>query len=284
MRDEKYTPQIGSWLKGREVPPPDSRETARQVAARLPQVRQRDRWWPLPDIRRVTKPSSADKASTQVPSSIPATNGHTPTVIGRTQSMFNPAKAVIAGALVFGIGGVMLIAQPYDRQGGGVPGATTDDPAMAPSFFSGTTVGWNLTVEPVTVRRDDGVVEGSGESYTLSWDANDPRIAGSATIVMNETDYREGATMLVPTGDVGSIRTLLLGIDNDEGSWQGPLTVLQQEGPPEVGQISGWLTGSGAYEGLSAYLAWDLAAEEDLTFWGHITAEGAPPAPESLPE
>ena len=47
---------------------------------------------------------------------------------------------------------------------------------------------------PVTERREDGVVVGAGESYTFPWDANDPRNSGTATIITNETDYREGAT------------------------------------------------------------------------------------------
>ena len=195
--------------------------------------------------------------------------------------MLSPAKAITAGALVFAIGGVMLIAQPFDQQGS-VPGAATADPAMAPSFFSGT-IGddWITNAEPVTERRDDGVVDGTGESYTFPWEANDPRISGTATIVTNETDYRVGATPLVATGDVGTVRTGLISIVNDDGSWEGLFTNLQVENLG-LASTSGWLTGTDAYEGLSAYVVWSFPGEN--TFYGHITAEGPPSAPEVLPE
>ncbi len=122
MKDEKYTPEVGSWLKGREVPHPDSQQTARQVAARLPHIGQRGRWWPLPSFRR---PPNTDQTTDYQPSPIPSANGHTPTVIGRTTSMLSPVKAITAGALVFAIGGAFLIAQPFEQQGG-VPGAEAE--------------------------------------------------------------------------------------------------------------------------------------------------------------
>jgi hypothetical protein len=195
--------------------------------------------------------------------------------------MLSPAKAITAGALVFALGGVLLVAQPFDQQGN-VPGAATDDPALAPSFFSGAIAGeWTTNSEPVVERRDDGVLAGTGESYTFPWEANDPRISGTATISTNETDYREGASTLAPTGDVGTIRTGLIRIVNDEGSWEGEVQNLQLE---NVGfaSASGWLTGANAYEGLRAYVVWSFPG--DGTFHGHITAEGPPPAPESPPE
>ena len=39
--------------------------------------------------------------------------------------MFSPAKAITAGALVFAIGGVMLMAQPFHQQGS-VPKRSND--------------------------------------------------------------------------------------------------------------------------------------------------------------
>ena len=199
---------------------------------------------------------------------------HTPR--WRISAMFSPANAIIAGALAFAIGGVMLIAQPFD-QPDSVPGAATDDPAMAPSFFSGAPADDWVHTPPVTERREDGVVDGTGESYTVSWEANDPRISGTATMVMNETDYRPATTTLAPTGDIGSIRTYLFSIVNDDGSWEGQLQELVLESP-EFSSNSGWLTGTGAYDGLRAYLVWSVT--DDLTFRGHITAEGPPPVPE----
>jgi hypothetical protein len=158
---------------------------------------------------------------------------------------------------------------------------------MAPSFFSGA-IGddWVMNSPPVTKRRDDGVVNGTGESYTVSWDANDPRIAGTATIILNETDYRVGATTLAPTGEAGTMRTGLLRIVNDDGTWEGPYTelLLEDDLSSERDSNTGWLTGADRYEGLSAYVVFYHGGAEAGTFRGHITAEGPPPVPENLPE
>jgi hypothetical protein len=164
---------------------------------------------------------------------------------------------------------------------GSVAGAAaheeTADP-MAHSFFSGTLAGeWTGIGEHLTDRRDDGVVEGTGESDSFPWEANDPRISGTATVIMNETDYREGAATLAPTGDVGTVRTGVLRVVNDDGSWEGPLSNLQLENL-DFASTSGWLTGADAYEGLSVLVVWSFPG--DGTFHGHITAEGPPPTPE----
>ena len=140
MSDEKYTPEVGAWLKGREARPADSQDTARRVAARVPQVRQRSRWWPFPVVyRKSATRDPIDKTTTQ-PRPVPASSGHTPNVIGRTTSMPSPAKAITAGAFVFAIGGVLLIAQPFGQQQGSVPGAESGDAEAAASAtsFTGT--------------------------------------------------------------------------------------------------------------------------------------------------
>ena len=51
--------------------------------------------------------------------------------------MFSPVKAITAGALVFALGGVLLIAQPFDQQGGSVPGAATDADIVPPVEVTG---------------------------------------------------------------------------------------------------------------------------------------------------
>jgi hypothetical protein len=206
--------------------------------------------------------------------------------------MFSPAKAITAGALVLGIGGLLLIAQPFEQRGSSAPGAASDDPAMTPSFFSGTTGEEWFPMEGATsTRRADGVFDNTGEGYTVVWDANDPRISGTASMIMNETDYREGGTV-APNGERGTIRTLNLRIVNDEGSWEGPLQFVVWDAIVDVrdGELvltedgegysnsAGWLAGAGAYEGLSAYVVWP--APGGGHFRGHITAEGPPSIPE----
>ena len=162
---------------------------------------------------------------------------------------------------------------------GGAAQGEQGDP-MAPSFFSGT-VGTGLTnAMPVSDRRADGVVEYSGESYTFPVDVDDPRFSGTATIVLNEMDYREGATTLAPTGPAGTIRSGRMRIVNDGGSCEGEYQNLKID---SLGfeQSAGWLTGTGAYDGLSAYWVWDDYAG---SVRGHITAEGPPPVPEQMSE
>ena len=282
MNDKELETVLREWTQQAPTGQLDRSRVVGTVVGRLGSMRRRRHHrWPFSWFRRDGTNRTSEQTPTHQPNPIPATNGHTPTVIGRTRSMLSPVKVITAGAIIFAIGGVMVIAQPFEQQGS-VPGAATDDLAMAPSFFSGTLGDeWIVNAEPVTMRRVDGVVDGTGESYTFPWQANDPRIAGTATIVTNETDYRVGATSLAPTGDVGTVRTFSVRIVNDEGSWEGPLQDLQVENLDSA-SASGWLTGTDAYEGLSAYVVWSFPGEN--TFYGHITAEGPPPAPEALPE
>lgn len=191
--------------------------------------------------------------------------------------MFSPIKAAIAGALVFALGGLALSIQPLGVQDSS-PAAAPTGPASAPSFFTGevaNTMGWTSIGESATERREDEIVDTSGVGYTFPWSTSDPRVSGTATVVVNETDYRFAPDALAPTGDAGVIRTGSLRISNEEGSWDGPITILQLASPSwEHG--SGWLTGSGAYDGLSVY----FVLENNETIHGHVTAEGPPPEPE----
>ena len=200
MRDEKHTPEVGAWLKGREVRPVHSEDTVRRVAARLPQVRQRSRWWPFPVFHRKAQTPTSDIADYQ-PSPIPATNGHNPTVTGRTQSMFSPVKAITAGALVFALGGVMLIAQPFDQQGGSVPGAATEDEVAPNTEF---TAEWGF--------------ENWG-CCSIVEPASDPRFVGNVSA--------SRATSAYPFPDFNlEVYSRALHVVNDEGAWRGvPIVV-----------------------------------------------------------
>ena len=136
MNHEQKQPLLVAWFSDREVAPENPDEGVARVMSELPQTRQQGRWLPLPLHRSKvasTTPSTSDTADYQ-PSPIPATNGHTPTVIGRTQSMLSPAKAITAGALVFALGGALLIAQPFQQQGS-VPGAEAE--AVASTWVTG---------------------------------------------------------------------------------------------------------------------------------------------------
>ena len=263
MKDEKYTPEVGSWLKGREVAPPDSQQTARQVAARLPQVRQRNRWWPLPAFRRAPKPSSTDQTTQSQPTPFPAPNGHSPTVLGRTQSMFSPVKAITAGALVFAIGGVLLVAQPFEQQGDSVPAAESAD-YVEPVEFTAVFI-------PASQVRDPAceVVEGVTQCRGIAWspiisEVSDPRLDGRMTYSENVDQY-PGRHFFA----TGTYR-----IVNDDGAWQGSAPVMIDFGDHVAASIV--LVGEGAYEGLYAWIG-------DTTDWEAITGVIFPAPPPEAP-
>ena len=47
-KDEQLLQTLGSWLKDTDAAAPDARRLSDRVMARVPQTRQRGRWWPLP--------------------------------------------------------------------------------------------------------------------------------------------------------------------------------------------------------------------------------------------
>ena len=73
-------------------------------------------------------------------------------------------------------------------------------------------------------------------------------------------------------------------ISNDEGSWSGAPTWVNVDEPSGIQSgteiMSGWLTGAGAYDGLTAYMAIDT---DTWKVMGYVTASGPPPAPEGFP-
>ena len=149
---------------------------------------------------------------------------------------------------------------------------------LGPSFFSGTVSDdWTYLTEGTREPGPDGVVHYDGYVFSIPFEADDPRMSGTATQVTNGADYREGATTLAPPGYDGVVRTINLRIVNDEGSWEGSLSNLQIDDLGYFEVTAGWLTGAGAYEGLSAYVVWDVS---NGAFRGHITAEGPPLVPD----
>ncbi len=182
----------------------------------------------------------------------------TPTPRWRIQTMFSPAKALTVGAIVFALGGVMLIAQPFDRQSASVPGAATDDPAMstepsldplAPAHVSGQFIfAGDQTISP-TITTEDGVTRyRGGETWTgIRVEASDPRLMGE----LSSTFDRD-----VHPGDIGVVWGTMT-ITNDAGSWTGTFIGPIRREDASVWPVMEQLTGNGAYEGLSAIILQD---------------------------
>ena len=177
----------------------------------------------------------------------------TPIARWRTQTMFSPSKALIAGAVVLGIGGVLLFAQPFEQQDS-APGAEVQAPPT-PTAFSAT-YNWSGRSNPgVTTENDDGTVVTVGEGWLFnSGESSDPRFAGPLVLTSTDIAYPDLGGGI----NVGGYR-----IETDEGAWQQVPTAgvgwdkdaaLWATGQlPPADNIQFWtFIGEGAYEGLTA--------------------------------
>jgi hypothetical protein len=275
MTERPPDTRLHDWLDDTVGPTPNPVEGTRQVMSQAEKTSQVGRWLPFPALHRriSTRAASTDDTTEYRPSPIPASNGHTPTVIGRTQTMISPAKAIIAGTLVFAVGGVLLIAQPFDRQGGTVPGAAVADPGPA-AYVHGTMVGRDCCGDAVETFDDDGdrlTMRGMVSSGLV--DMDDPRLSGTweQTGNLDEFPQLDGEERV-------EIHWAGLTISNDEGSWNGTCTsTYDSAAATETSLDQCQLTGEGAYEGLSALLAPTSHAWPSWTVAGAIFPGPVPP-------
>jgi hypothetical protein len=170
--------------------------------------------------------------------------------------VFSPSKALIAGALVFGIGGVLLIAQPFDRQGGTTPGAATDAVPQPPAEFSGQVVcgpprgaGGNGSETTVDIGEEGLVLTRyRGGTWRQTIEVTDPRLEGDIYQRWESDGYA------VPDGETGpTVAAMTWRIENDEGAWEGGQMELVLSDGTQLQALT-TLTGEGAYEGLTALM------------------------------
>ena len=248
---DPMTPEVREWMKGTDAESPDAQRSARQVMTRLPEVRQRSRWWPFPVRYRTPKTSRTTDTTAYQPSPIPAANGHTPTVIGRTQTMFSPAKAITSAALVFGIGGVLLIAQPFGQRAEVAPGAESADFVEPVKFTAVLTPG--PEVQKPTCERIGGMTQCLGQAWTpYITEVSDPRLDGVMTLTANMNQW--------PLQPMLAMETYR--ITNEDGAWQGSFPSVYESFSDTAGAQSVVLVGEGDYEGLYAWM--------DVTDWSAI--------------
>jgi hypothetical protein len=243
MNDDRLTTALGSFYKGTALTPPDPERGLERVMTRVPQTRQRGPWWPLPSWGRASAMPSAITDPEHRSTPVPATNGYPTTITGRTQVMFSPVKAIITGAVVFALGGVFLITQPFDQQGGVVPGAATDTPGES-TPVTGTSVCWLKTAG--TYQFASAPYSLTDHVLTCSEVASDPRVTGTMTMVINIEGWSEGIKQEDPANSVLWTDYLLVGPD---GTWSGHgYGFYEADGTTRILHIA---TGSGAYEGLT---------------------------------
>jgi hypothetical protein len=267
MKDERYWPVLGTWLKDTAEAPPDPRQTARKVADRLPHTPQlRSRWW-LPSLRRTPPPPHGrDQTTDHQPVPISIMTDRFASATGRTRLMFSPVKAIAAGALVFALGGMFLIAQPFD-QGGSFPGAK-----QAPEA-------------PIAVEVTKALGLGECEEPTetsfvceVLHEWSDPRLQGTSLALENNKSIE------LPDGDELAIFNNIYNIETADGAWRmRPQLRFEFEGSPELEEGPRWwvLDGDGDYEGMSLLLIRDRREGGDEPLRGFIVSTDLlPPAPE----
>ena len=265
MTERPDNTRLHDWLDDTVGQIPDPIAGTRQMMmSQIQETPQAGRWLPFPVFRRKAKaqaPNVTDTTEWQ-PSPIPALNGHTPTVIGRTQTMFSPSKALIAGALVFGIGGAMLIAQPFGQQGGTAPGAESAD-YVEPVRFTAV-----FTPGPEVSRPTCEVIGGMTQCIGIAWspyisEVSDPRLDGVMTVSQNQNQYPLQPWLLMETYRIA----------NDDGAWQGSFPSMSDGSV--FGSASVVLVGEGAYEGLYAWT--------DVSDWSAISGVIFPAPPPEAP-
>ena len=296
MNDEQMQSALDEWLEDTDPQPPSARRTATNVMAHVPQTRQRGRWLPFRLFSpKAQTPTATDTAEYQ-PIPIPASNGHTPTVIGRTQSMLSPAKAITAGALVFALGGAFLVAQPFQQESG-VPGAEAE---RAPSVPVTGTSNIFATCSMSVVAGEVEIANEERKRFTCSsfpWSMSDPRLEGTVLRISEAnivTGPRAEAFAAACAEDEDgceevAVDTQLraISIENDAGAWR--------ERPRFYSVFPGsefewpfhetWTTvldGGGDYDGLVAVLQVTHSSDTGETYTGYIIdADSLPPAPEN---
>ena len=276
MSDKDLEVVLREWTQDAPAGQPDRSRVVGSVVGQLGSTRRRRRrWWAFPwRNRKPDEPAAIDKTLNQ-PSPIPATNGHTPTVIGRTTSMLSPVKAITAGALIFAISGAFLIAQPFG-QPSSVPGAEAE--AVAPTWVTAT-VQFGSSCDFGDTSIEDGVTQERGMNCQgQTWTSDDPRVDGKALVAHNADSFEVD-------GQGYSLVTSVVEFYNDAGGWQctnadrvvSPAGTLYQTSRFDGDRLS--CVGNGDYEGLSAVLVADWAGVAK-TIEGLIFPGEMPPMPE----
>lgn len=268
MNDEQMRPLLEVWLRDRQIPPPRAQAGVAKVMANVPRTRQQGRWWPLPALRRKVPTRTGTDTTDYRPTPIPAADGHSPTVIGRTQIMLSPVKAITAGVIVFALGGVMLIAQPFGQQAGVAPGAESAD-FVEPVEFTAVLTKGPWVSQPTCEFIGGDMMQCQGEAWTPDiTEVSDPRLDGEVTLSVN-TNKWPGQPNLA---------NLTYRITNEDGSWQGSFPSIYEgkAAPVTAGVV---LVGEGDYEGLYAWMdASDWSAVSGVVFSYPPPEAPAPPS------
>jgi hypothetical protein len=169
--------------------------------------------------------------------------------------MFSPAKAITAAALVFGIGGAFLIAQPFGQQAEVAPGAESADYVEPVEFTAVLTPGpWVSHETCENIGGQGSLTQCRGEAWSPDiTEVSDPRLDGEMTLSADTNKWPLQPMLTTETWR----------ITNEDGAWQGSFpSVYEAYLGPTSGAQSVVLVGEGDYEGLYAWM--------DVTDWSAI--------------
>ena len=193
--------------------------------------------------------------------------------------MFSPVKAITAGAIVFALGGVLLIAQLFDQQGANVPAAGSGPATVDPVWVTGTEA-LGAACEDATSSIDDGVVlrVRGWHCDQQTWESSDPRLTGDVTAAWNADVYRR------EDGEYTALAAGTYDLGNDGGSWHCEYADALKYTPSAetdgLNDKTARCTGGDGYSGLTAVLffRWtgNATSIEGLLFGGDV-----PPLPET---
>jgi hypothetical protein len=208
-----------------------------------------------------------------------------------------PIIAVAAAAVVaIAIGGLVIATRNADPTGVvpaaqpttvAQPAAVAQPPAEFTACIEGGPDVHRGTEEQVVVPVSDGemaITQSRGFTFRQSLTSESaPRLEGTLYQAWDQDEYNlpgdEASTGIMggrPTGV--SIVAFTNRIENDEGAWEGSAVMLNSpDGTTYVGPMV--MTGEGAYEGLTAIIAFDSDTfwEGDCVVSGYII-EGSIPA------
>ncbi len=224
--------RLDSWMQENASVPDDLAE----VLAKLPETPQRHHRW-----------------------SISLTD-----LTGRTRSMFT-ATRVAAFVTIFTLGATsaLIIAPQEESEPVTVPAAE------APSLDDMARVTWHAWMSKndpasasVTQTEYGELIEGGVAEFDI--DASDDRLSGPAEFHINSMYFEPADGQYPAQVFVGSVT-----IEAEEGMWEGSFVALDYPGTPD-GESQHILTGTGAYEGLTAVMTTRDDVTSGLIFPGEL--------------
>jgi hypothetical protein len=169
--------------------------------------------------------------------------------------MFTATRAAAVIAILALGGSLALVAGPLGPSPDTVPapGAVTPSPSPASSdgtYFTGTMLfGYGMPIASTV--GDDGVARIRDATYEVFWESTDPRFSGNGDVSNNSNAYR------TESGDEVTVGWGTQTLENDAGVWRsagpgGGVNAVTSS------RFHGWYAGEGDFEGLSAYVVYEI--------------------------